>query len=394
MRDVLYLAYRYLVYHRFKTATLIGSIMLIVYLPIGLNVLIGESSRQLTTRATASPLLVGAKGSPLELVLRALYFEADVPADIHFSEVRRINRSEFATAIPIHARFHTRHSPIVGTSLMYFDYRQLRLAEGRMFGMLGECLLGAQAAQLAQVGPGDTILSSPESVFDIAGVYPLKMRVVGVLEPSGTPDDRAVFVDYKTAWVIAGLGHGHQDLSRSDAAENVLRQEGDHIVANASIVQYNEITPENVASFHFHGQQDEFPLTAILAVPNDEKSSTLLQGRYLGPDEVVQIVVPSSVMRELLDTVLTVQRYFLIAVGIIASATLATMALVFTLSLQLRRREMETMLKIGGSRARIAGLVAAEICSVLVVGVTLACLLSLPTYWLATSATQLLIQLS
>ena len=55
MRDVLYLAYRYLVYHRFKTATLIGSIMLIVYLPIGLNVLIGESSRQLTTRATASP---------------------------------------------------------------------------------------------------------------------------------------------------------------------------------------------------------------------------------------------------------------------------------------------------------------------------------------------------
>ncbi len=48
-------------------------------------------------------------------------------------------------------------------------------------------------------------MSSPESVFDITGVYPLKMNVVGILQPTGTPDDDAVFVDVKTAWVIGGL---------------------------------------------------------------------------------------------------------------------------------------------------------------------------------------------
>ena len=394
MRDVLYLAYRYLAYHRLKTATLVGSTMLIVYLPIGLNVLVRESSRQLTARAEATPLLVGAKGSPLELVLRALYFEADVPADVRFREVERIEKSGFAAAIPIHARFHTRHSPIVGTSLLYFDFRQLHIAEGRMFGMLGECILGAQAAHIAQVIPGDAVMSSPESVFDIAGVYPLKMKVVGVLEPTGTPDDRAIFVDYKTAWIIAGLGHGHQDLSRSEASDSILRQEGNQIVANASVVQYNEITPDNVASFHFHGNQADFPLTAILAVPRDEKSSTLLQGRYLGPDEVVQIVQPANVMSALLETILTVQRYVLIAVGIVAVATFATMILVFMLSFQLRRREMETILKIGGGRLRVVSLITAEICSVLIAGSMLALLLSAATYWLATSATQLLIPLS
>ena len=58
------------------------------------------------------------------------------------------------------------------------------------------------------MGVGGHVVSSPESVFDLAGVYPLKMAVVGVLAPTHTPDDDAVFVDVKTAWVIAGLAHG------------------------------------------------------------------------------------------------------------------------------------------------------------------------------------------
>ena len=61
MLDVLYLAWRYLAYHRFKTAILVASVTLIIYLPIGLNVLVSQSAEQLTARAEATPLLVGAK---------------------------------------------------------------------------------------------------------------------------------------------------------------------------------------------------------------------------------------------------------------------------------------------------------------------------------------------
>ncbi len=38
---------------------------------------------------------------------------------------------------------------------------------------------------------GESIMSASENLFDIAGEYPLKMKIVGVLRPSGTPDDRA-----------------------------------------------------------------------------------------------------------------------------------------------------------------------------------------------------------
>jgi putative ABC transport system permease protein len=394
MRDVLYLSWKYLAYHRFKTAILVASITLIAYLPIGLNVLVSQSARQLTARAEATPLLVGSKGSPLELTLRSLYFESDVPAAMRYAEVTRIRESDLASAIPLYSRFRTRHSPIVGTSLEYFEFRQLKIARGRHFGMLGECVLGAQAAQAANADPGDAVMSAPENVFDIAGVYPLKMNVVGVLNPSGTPDDRAVFVDIKTAWVIAGLAHGHADLSQPEAESGVLRKEGNEIIANASVMQYNEITSRNVGTFHFHGDAANSPVTAAIAVAKDEKSDTLLQGRYLGDDELVQIVTPSAVMDDLLRTILTVRRYILIAVGVVAIATLASMALVFMLSVQLRRREMETIIKIGGSRTRILSLVAAEVLSVIVAGAVFAGLLSLATIWLATSATRLLVQMT
>jgi putative ABC transport system permease protein len=193
-----------------------------------------------------------------------------------------------------------------------------------------------------------------------------------VLAPSYTADDEAVFVDLKTTWVIEGLVHGHQDLSTPEAASGVLKREGDTITANASVVQFNEITEDNIDSFHFHGDQSDYPISAIIAVPNDQKSSTILMGRYEGEEERSQIVQPSTVMNELLDTILTIQGFVVGAIMLVAIATLATAALVFMLSLRLRRREIETMTKIGGSKIHIGTLLASEVVAVLVAGVLLA----------------------
>ena len=85
MTDVLYLAWRYLAYHRYKTMIMVASITMIVYLPIGLRVLTQASAKQLTSRAVTTPLLIGSKGSPLELVLSSLYFESDVPPAMRFA---------------------------------------------------------------------------------------------------------------------------------------------------------------------------------------------------------------------------------------------------------------------------------------------------------------------
>jgi putative ABC transport system permease protein len=372
MKQTLYLAWRYLAFHRLKTAILVTSITLIVYLPIGLRVLVDQSSQQLTARAVATPLIVGAKGSPLELVLNSLYFRSEYPDPMRHAQVERIDTTGLAMAIPMYVRFNAQGHPIVGTSFEYFDFRGLRIESGRQLVTLGECVLGTRVARALGVGPGDHVISSPESVFDLAGVYPLRMQVVGVLAYSDSPDDDAIFVDVKTAWVIEGLGHGHMDLTRAEAAAGVLTRDSTNVVGNASVVQYNEITAENIDSFHFHGDLSEFPVTAVIAVPAEDRSSAILQGRYQAAEDIAQIVRPVTVMDQLLGTILTVQSFITAGAVIVGLATLATAALVFMLSLRLRRREIETLFKIGGSRLNVATVMASEIVAVLVVGVVLA----------------------
>ena len=361
MKDTLYMAWQYLAHHKVKTVILVLSIALIVYLPIGLKVIVDQSADSLTERAEATPLIIGAKGSPLELALNTLYFESDTPATMSYSEAGRVFGYGMATPIPLYARFRADEQPIIGTTLDYFEFRGLKIAEGRQMAMLGECVLGATAAERLGVSPGGSVISSPDSVFDIAGAYPLKMAVVGVLARTDSPDDEAVFVDVKTAWVIAGLAHGHQDLSKPEAASQVLRKEDGVVVGNAAVVQYNEITSDNVDSFHFHGDISAFPVTAVIAVPRDAKASALLQGKYLGAEERVQIIRPIDIIDELLETVISVRSYVVMAVIVVGFSTLLTTVLVFMLSLRLRQREILTMHRIGGCRRRIAGILAAEI---------------------------------
>ncbi len=391
MKDVLYLAWRYLAHNRVKTAVLVGSIMLIIYLPVALRVLINQSAADLTARADVTPLLVGAKGSPLELALSSLYFESDTPELTTYSEAARIADSGLAQAIPLYVRFRVRTQPIVGTSIEYLDFRGLHIADGRAMAILGECVVGAKAAQRLGVAAGDSVVTSPESVFDIAGVYPLKMRVVGVLEPAFTADDLAVFVDLKTAWIIQGLVHGHQDMAAPESASGVLSREGDNVVANASVLQYTEITSENIDSFHFHGSIEDYPVSAVIADPHDQKSATILMGRYETSDESVQIIQPITVVEELLGTIFTVQNFVIAGMLLVGLAALATAVLVFALSLRLRQREIETMAKIGGSRLLVAAILVTEITAVILTSVVLAAVLTALTARFASATVRLLL---
>ena len=390
MRDVLYLAWRYLAYHRFKTAVLVAAVTLMMFLPAATRLLVADSAAALTARAELTPLLVGARGSELELVLNALYFHAERPPEISYTVFEEVRNSGLAEAIPLYTRFQSRGSPIVGTSLDYLAFRGLELAEGRMMGLLGECVIGADVAHRQGVGAGGSLVSSPETVFDLAGVYPLKMPVVGVLEPSGTPDDEAIFVDVRTAWVIDGLGHGHQDLAQAGASGAVLSRTEESITANASLVQYNEITPENVREFHFHGDATGFPLSAVIAVPPDDKSGTLLRGRYAEEGVQEQLVVPRAVLGDLLETVFTVQNYVVLGLVMLSLATVAVITLVFLLSQQLRRGEFFTLRRMGAARGFIAVLVASEIAFVFAGSLLLAALI---TWAVRAYATQLLMAL-
>jgi putative ABC transport system permease protein len=361
MPDSFYIALQYIRYNKIKTAVLVACITLISFLPFALQLLLNESERQLMSRASQTPLVVGQKGSALDLVMNTLYFGDDVPELMTMAASDRIVDTDLALPIPMYVRFQARGNPIVGTTLDYFEFRGLEIARGRQLALLGDCVLGARVAESLALKPGDSLVSSPESLFDLAGVYPLKMKVAGVLKKSHTTDDLAVFVDLKTTWIIQGLGHGHQDVTKLKDPTLVLKRTESNVAATAKLFHYTEITEKNMASFHFHGNLSAYPISAVIADPYDAKSGTILRGRYLSKEETLQIVKPEAVIDGLLQNIFRIKNVLDAVIAVVALATVLAVILVFALSLRLRQREIQTIFKIGCSRMTIAKLMAAEI---------------------------------
>ncbi len=359
MRECLYLAGQYLRYNRMTAAVLVGAVTLIIFLPASLHVLVRHAEQHFRSRATSTPLVAGPRGSELELVLASVYFDKPSEQFMRYSELTRIEDQDLGSVIPLHTRFTARDCQIVGTTARYLDARDLQLSAGRRWNMLGECIVGAKAAKRMELRTGDRfpVASSPAFVLDSP---PLRLRVAGVLAATDTPDDEAIFVDLQTTWILEGLGHGHTPGADHGSAEGT---------------PFTDITEENAASFHFHSDQETFPITSLLLFPKNEKAKTLLLGQYFSPDETVQIVRPDEVMNLLLERIFMVRSYIFAAVALVSLVTLSTMALVLILSIRLRRAELITMSKIGCAQRMIASLIAMEVALILAASVAFSTLL-------------------
>ena len=366
----LQLAWRYVARHRVQSLLLALALGLVLALPLAVRVVVQAAEQQMRARAVATPLVAGPPGSATDLLLAALHFRRDSRGTLPVSLSDTIRDTGLAEAIPLHVRFQAQGAPIVGTELDYFDFRGLKLAEGQMLTRLGDCILGAKVAAARGLRAGSSLFSSPEQVFDLAGVYPLKMRVRGVFAPTGTPDDDAVFVDIKTAWLIQGIAHGHDDLVKMPT--NVLKQEEGNVVGNAAVRMFAEVTDENVGSFHFHGEEGSHPMHGMVVLPHDAKSEAILVGRYLGSKEVL-IIRPAEVMESLLAALFQVESLLVAALALVAGAALLVAALVFVLSFRLRQREFATLADIGVGRGTLALAKVAEVVLVGLAAVGIAC---------------------
>lgn len=359
MKDSLYLAWRYLRHHRSKTLLLVLSLSVFLGLPLVMRAMSAVIQQSLMARAESTPLLLGKKGSSLDLVVEALYFQAKGVEALTAADASEVDDTGLAQAIPMRTGLLAQQFPLVGTSLDYFSFRGLRTADGRALATLGECVVGANVAAALDLRPGDSILTSPSTLFDLAGVYPLRLQVVGILRPSYGPDDRAVFVDVKTAWVAEGLGHGHQDIATAGADVLLKRKDG-AATANAKLVQYNEITDANADTFHFHGDPASYPLSAVIVAPNDDKAGVLLRGRFVN-DPARQLLRPAQVVEGLNAQIFRFERVLQIIVWTVGLATALMFILVMVLSWRLRADELRTMTRLGCSRWKAVQIMGAEV---------------------------------
>jgi putative ABC transport system permease protein len=371
MKPALALALRYVLRHRTQSVLLAAALGLVLALPLCLRVLVRHAQADLRARAASTPQIVGTKGSALDLMMTALYFKKENLASLPLKEMPE-------GGIPLHVRFEAQKAPIVGTALEYFAFRGLALKAGKQITRLGDCVLGARLADERDLKPGDAIFSTPEQTFDMAGTYPLKMRITGVLTANGTPDDDAVFCDLKTAWLIEGRAHGHDDVKGTD----VLQEEEHNTVANAAVRMFQEVTEANLNSFHFHGDTGEYPISAAIVVPPNAKTEALMAGQY-AKSKTAQLIRPRDDMEGLLTQLVRLEGFATTMLLTTAGAALFVSALVFALSFRLRKREFTTLEDIGVSRVSLIRVKSLEIVLIALFAMGIAALLYAVANWAA-----------
>ena len=367
MKAALWLGWRSLRYHKLRSLLLLGAATLVALLPLLVERLFRAVEDAAIARSEATPIVVGRAGSRFDLVLGALWFRGRTPEALPLAEIERVRKDGLAEPVPILARNTAAGWPLVGTSPQYYRVRGLTFSAGGMPLELGECVVGADIAARGGAGLGDSILTDRRNPLAIDEGYPLRMRIVGVLARVGTADDSAVFASLETVWIAEGIGHGHVPAEQQ-ASNRVMRTEGDRIVLNSGVVQYQEVTAANRDSFHFHVDRDDLPLTAILAFPRDVRAATILKARYRVVEDR-QALVPREIVTELTGYVLGLKRFLDIEVLLVGCATALLLGLVVTLTVRLRGGEIRTLVRIGAPRSVVFGCFAVEFGVVLGLGV-------------------------
>ncbi|MBM3568259.1 MAG: FtsX-like permease family protein [Alphaproteobacteria bacterium] len=170
-------------------------------------------AEQLTARAARDArgidLVVGAKGSPLQLILSAV-FHADVPTgNIALGEAETLQRHALVRfAIPLALGDSVGGFRIVGTTPDLIAHYGGPMASGRMFGSSMEAVLGAEAARKLRAGPGDQFIGAHGMAEGGPAHHDHPYEVVGVLAPTGTVLDRLALTPIESVWDVHAAHQG------------------------------------------------------------------------------------------------------------------------------------------------------------------------------------------
>ncbi len=153
-------------------------------------------------------LVVGAKGSPLQLVLASVLHIDNPTGNISYNETLTIGKNPIIEkAVPISYGDNYKGYRIVGTTELFLSFYEAELEEGDFANQSMEVILGHTVAQQLKLNLGDKIVSSHGLIDNTIEVHNDELIVVGILKPTQKVIDRLIITRLESIWDI----HNHED---------------------------------------------------------------------------------------------------------------------------------------------------------------------------------------
>lgn len=246
-----------------------------VALAIGMLLMSAGLHDSLVQAGKNFPMIMGAKGSPNQLVLNSVFLKDQPIGNFSYAKVSELRKNKnVEQAVPLGFGDNYRGFRLVGTEKEIFAFhgiekdskKWLQLSEGRIFEQPFEAVIGAETAAKTGLKIGDTF-TSVHGVTATANskAHNEKYKVVGILKSVQGPYDGAIFVDMESIW--------HQHNHDKDVVSEKKQQE----------------------------------VTAVLIRPSGYAQSMQLAAQY-SKDRDTQIIFPSKTIIELFSVIGNIEK--------------------------------------------------------------------------------------
>ena len=326
-------------------------------------------------------IVVGAKGSPLQLILSSVY-HIDIPTgNIAFSQAKKImNNPQIEESIPLALGDNWRGFRIVGTTTNYIRHYDMSLSTGRYWDQNFEVVVGSSV----NLDIGDEFMGVHGLLEDGSSHEEHKYNVVGILKPSGTVIDRLILTSLNSVLDIHGLhkvdnsfekNHEHQHDHDHHKEENHDVHEHDHD---------KEKHKNEDENHHKHSKNDKETYKT-----NELGSSEITALLIKTKSPIANINLPRSINREsslqAANPALEINR--LISLFGIGSKSFAILSLILILiaslnifsglasNLENRMGDLAVLRAVGFSKKRIFKIIVLEGILVVLIGIILGILI-------------------
>lgn len=336
-------------------------------------------------------VLVGAKGSPLQLVLNTVYHIDKSPGNIPYTLYQTMMqnpqyRALIRTAVPFTVGDSYAGMPIMGTSTRLFgvdedgkaldpekvlEYRpgkRYEVADGKVFAAdKFEAVLGAEAAERGHLKIGDEFqathgMPQPGETPDI---HKPKWKVVGILKPTHTAADRVLYIPLISFYTIA-----EHDVGL--VAQNALRKGQD---VQAAMKDFQ--AKSNEAGKEEEEEHEHYTVTPDgrieLDLPKDVwgLSGIMIKARSGYGVEMIRYIInngqeaaavnPATEMRNFFAIFLKPSTALLLVITVLVTVVAAVGILVSIYnSVSARLREIAILRALGATRVKVLGLICLE----------------------------------
>ncbi len=310
----------------------------IISLLLQLNSLIKD---QMDNNLRGIDMVVGAKGSPLQLILSSVYHVDSPTGNISYKEADKISKNRMVgSSIKLLYGDNHKGYRIVGTEKKFIDLYKGVFKEGEEWEKPFEVIVGSKVHKNLNIKIGDKLVSSHGLRETGESHEDQSFEVVGLLEPSNSVIDQLIITSPESVWDIHDT-HNHNDTN--DNFENENKHDHEH-----------EDEHE-----HEHDEYDDKEITAML-IKFSSPMNIIQFPRQINETTNLQAAVPSYEISRL---------FKLFGFGIDTISYLAYLIIIvsgFSLFINLfnamneRKYEMALIRTIGATRFQLSSMIILE----------------------------------